>query len=251
MSARLASRSFGVLGLVLGWSVAVTAHAAESEEATDASSDPGSENGVSPDPTTAKTPSNDDTKSPAQRRAKDTSHQGQFHIRLSAVAGYRIVMRYDSSPLCAEPQANKEPQKFCGFGAPAGLETAVGYAPTPGIEPFLWGRFGLASESKTHTAPLLVFGAGVRLYSMSDAPFKFFIEPAFGAELEGRASGATDATGPSSAYKQDWLVRLAVGPQYDFSRYVGLYAAGAMTVGFVRDLHSFMELHGGLQARFP
>jgi hypothetical protein len=182
---------------------------------------------------------------------KDTSHKGQFSVRLDAVAAYRIVMRYDSSPLCATPDPSKEPQKFCGFGAPAGLESAIGYAVTPGIEPFLWGRFGLSKESKTNTAPLLVFGAGLRLYSMSDAAFKFFIEPSIGAELEGRAAGATDFTGASSSYKQDWLIRLAVGPQYDFSRHVGLYAAGAMTVGVVRSLNTFMELHGGVQARFP
>ncbi|MGC4063543.1 MAG: hypothetical protein QM784_02620 [Polyangiaceae bacterium] len=220
MSARLASRSFGFLGMVLRWSVAVTALAAESEQATDVGSSADDENGVSAETPSSSVRSSGDTeaagKGPEKRRAKDTGHQGQFTVRLDVVASYRIVMRYDSSPLCADPQAGKEPQKFCGFGAPAGLETAVGYAPTAGIEPFLWGRFGLASETKTHTAPLLVFGAGVRLYSMSDAPFKFFIEPAFGAELEGRASGATDATGTSSAYKQDWLVRLAVGPQYDF-----------------------------------
>jgi hypothetical protein len=182
---------------------------------------------------------------------KTTSHKGQFSVRLAAVAAYRIVMRYDESPQCAPQQPGKDPQKFCGFGAPAGLDTAIGYAPIAGIEPFIFGRFGLGVESKTHTAPLLAFGAGVRLYSMSDSAFKFFIEPAIGAELEGRASNALDATGPSSAYKQDWLIRLAVGPQYDFSRYVGIYASVAMSVGMVRALHSFMELHGGVQARFP
>jgi hypothetical protein len=189
--------------------------------------------------------------SPAAKSEKGTSHQGQFGLRLAGVMAYRIVMRYDESPLCAEPDADGEPKKFCGFSAPFGLDTALTYAPLAGVEPFLWGRFGLGSESKTHTAPLLVFGAGVRLYTMSDAPFKFFIEPAIGAELEGRASGATDATGPSSSYKQDWLIRLSVGPQYDFNRYFGIYGAGAMTVGVARALHTFMELQFGLQARFP
>jgi hypothetical protein len=249
MSARFLSRPLGIIGFFLVWSIAATAHAEGSEEVTDAGNEAELEGGAPITSDAAPPPR--DAAAPNASKSKDTSHRGQFSIRLDAVASYRIVMRYDSSPLCAEPQANKEPQKFCGFGAPAGLETAIGYAPTPGVEPFIWGRFGLASETKTHTAPLLVFGAGVRLYSMSDAPFKFFIEPAVGAELEGRASGATDATGSSSAYKQDWLVRLAVGPQYDLSRHIGLYAAGAMTVGFVRSLHSFMELHGGVQARFP
>lgn len=182
---------------------------------------------------------------------KDTSHQGQFGLRLAGVAAYRIVMRYDDSAFCAEPEPDGEPKKFCGFGAPLGLDTALTYAPLAGVEPFLWGRFGLGAESKTHTAPLLVFGAGVRLYTMSDAPFKFFIEPAVGVELEGRASGATDVTGASSAYKKDWLLRLSVGPQYDFNRYIGIYGAGGMTVGMVRALHTFMELQFGLQARFP
>jgi opacity protein-like surface antigen len=86
---------------------------------------------------------------------------------------------------------------------------------------------------------------------MSEDAFKFFIEPAIGAELEGRSSGGTDATGKSDQYKQDWLLRLHFGPQYDFNRYLGLYASAGMTVGMVRALNAFMEVQVGLQARIP
>lgn len=251
--------------IALGWFVAATALPAfaktsgESEAgASDASASDGTEDGsakstdAGTDNESGETGDSAGGAAPAPKSggtsAKDTSHGGQFHVRLDLVAGYRIVMRYDESPLCAAPDG-KEPRKFCGFSAPLGLETAIGYAPTSGIEPFLWGRFGLGKESETQTAPLVAVGAGLRLYTMSDAPFKFFIEPAIGMELEKGASGATDNAGKD--YAQDWLLRLGVGPQYDINRYVGIYFAGSMTVGVVRALHSFMDLHGGVQARFP
>jgi opacity protein-like surface antigen len=257
MLAALPVRSSFPFGVFLGMFVATTVYATSAvavENAT-AETDATEPDEESTEPDTAEENNEQPVASSKEKKADDgskgTSHKGQFSLRLAGVAAYRVVMRYDESPLCAAPEPDGEPKKFCGFSAPMGLDTALGYAPLPGVEPFLWGRFGFASESKTHTAPLLVFGAGVRLYTMSDAPFKFFIEPSIGAELEGRASGATNATGTSSAYKQDWLVRLSIGPQYDFNRYIGLYAAGGMTFGMVRALHTFMELQFGLQARIP
>lgn len=184
----------------------------------------------------------------AATNSADTSHKGQFALRLAAVGGFHIVMRYDDSPQCAEREPNKEPQTFCGFSAPVGLDAAIGYAPLASVEPFIWGRFGLSEETQTHTKPQLMFGAGVRLYPMSESRFKFFVEPSVGAEFE---SGTDDSPDPSSAYKQDFVLRLAVGPQYDFNRYVGIYVAGAMSVGVIRSLNAAMEGHGGVQARFP
>jgi hypothetical protein len=258
----LPSPSRSAFALAFGLCVATTTTAfAKSDgddnaEAGKTDTTPSEADASAGEPTATEGSDTDRTESPAPvepKRAKDTnatskdtSHKGQFSLRLAGVGAYRIVMRYDNSPMCAAQRGN-EPQKFCGFGAPMALESAIGYAPMAGVEPFLWGRFGLGRETQTQTAPLVVLGAGVRLYTMSDAPFKFFIEPAIGAEIEKRASGGTD---PGS-YAQDWLIRLAVGPQYDFNRYIGLYATGAMTVGMVRALHTFMELHGGLQARFP
>jgi hypothetical protein len=176
---------------------------------------------------------------------KSYGHQGQFHVRLALGYSYRIVMRYDNSPQCSTtPNEQGNPRTLCGFGAPILLEPAVGFAPLAGVEPFLWGRFGLAKESVSGTSPLVILGAGVRLYTMSDAAFKFFVEPAVGVELE-------KGTDRRYQYKQDFIVRLTIGPQYDFSKNFGAYVAAGLTVGMLRSLQSWMDLQAGLQARFP
>ncbi|HEY5956327.1 MAG TPA: hypothetical protein VIV60_07245 [Polyangiaceae bacterium] len=176
------------------------------------------------------------------------SHRGQFNLRLGLGASYGIIMRYDRSPACSTTLSESgEEKKFCPIGSPLSLDVAVGYAPLAGVEPFLWGRFGLAKESVSNTAPLVILGAGVRLYTMSDAAFKFFVEPAVGVELE----GAADKPDPRWDYKKDFIIRLSLGPQLDFARNVGAYVAGGLTMGVLRELKCGMDLHIGVQARFP
>jgi hypothetical protein len=176
-------------------------------------------------------------------------HQGQFNVRLGFGGGYRIVMRYDASPPCSTTLNDDGTLKTLnGFGAPLTLDAAIGYAPSAGIEPFLWGRFGLTHEKESNTSPLVILGAGLRFYSMSDAAFKFFVEPAVGVELE---KGTSTQANQTYQYKTDLIVRFTLGPQLDISRNVGIYAAAGLTAGMLRSLQSWMDLHAGVQARFP
>lgn len=181
--------------------------------------------------------------------AATLGHKGQFHLRLAFGAAYRVMMRYDRSPLCSTARDDDgNPVKMCGYGAPIMLDSSLGYGVSDGFEPFVWGRFGLKGESNTATAPLVVVGAGARFYSMGDQAFKFYVEPAVGLELEGAAN---DAAASTFQYKQDLLVRLGLGPQYDFSRNVGAFATAGLTVGMFRAIHTWLDLHLGVQARFP
>ncbi len=187
-------------------------------------------------------------------KEKTTSHQGQFSLRLALGGAYRIVMRYDDSPPCATTLNDQgDPRTLCGYGSPPQLDTAIGFAPLPGVEPFLWGRFGLAKETISNTTPLVLLGAGVRIYTMSDSDFKFFIEPAVGMELDKETSPKTNnvQTRQPAQHKQDFIMRLTIGPQYDFHRNVGAYVAVGLTAGVLRSLQSWMDVHVGLQARFP
>jgi len=43
----------------------------------------------------------------------------------------------------------------------------------------------------------------------------------------------------------------AAGPQFDFSRNVGLYLTGGITAGVIRSLHATLDLQLGLQGRLP
>ncbi|MCA9633146.1 MAG: hypothetical protein KC766_36085 [Myxococcales bacterium] len=185
-------------------------------------------------------------------------HGMQVGLRGAFLGGYKMVFRYDQSPLCKEPDASKaakDQQKFCGYGAQPMIDLAVSFAPLDSIEPFLWARFGLDGESQTNTNPLKVFGAGLRAYTMSDSRFKIFIEPAVGIESEDGA-GNKDFNFPGDdtynpEYKTDFVFHLAAGPQYDFAKAVGAYIHAGMTVGVLRSINATMEIGGGVQIRVP
>lgn len=169
------------------------------------------------------------------------------------VGGYNMIFRYDQSPICRAYQPDKgtkDQQKVCGHGAPLALDLALSFAPLDSVEPYLFMRLGLSRESETDTLPLKVFGAGARIYTMSDSAFKIFIEPALGLEFE---KGGTDPLVQLArpTYKSDLLVHLAAGPEFDFSKYVGVFLDAGLTTGVLRSLHTELELQGGVQARLP
>ncbi len=179
----------------------------------------------------------------------DFGHDMQFGLRAGVVGGYRMVFRYDESPFCAERQPGKEEQKFCGFGSPLGVDVALSFAPLAGLEPFLWGRFGFSGEEETNTQPLVLIGAGTRLYTMSGSRFKIYVEPALGWELEGGAGG--NPRYANAEYKKDLIFHLAAGPQIDVAKAVGFYLDAGINVGVLRALSASLDLRAGVQVRVP
>lgn len=224
---------FGSVGPLAG-----TAHAAD--EDTDAAQ-----------PSAEAAPAAEKASSREQAPAKDDfGHGRQFGLRVGLVGGYNMIFRYDQSPLCAAPETNKDPQKVCGHGAPFALDLAASYAVLDSVEPYAFVRLGLAGESQTHTLPMKVLGVGTRVYTMSDSAFKIFIDPALAWELEGGTSDAA-VYNPKAVYKKDLLIHLAAGPQFDFSRYAGVFIDAGLTTGIFRSVHSELELQLGVQARLP
>jgi hypothetical protein len=221
--------------------------------AADDSSDAASEESDATDASTAKKPPAPDSKAPAKKPDdSDTTfgHMGQFGLRAGLVVGYRMIIRYSSSPYCATPDAGSpsSQQTFCGHGAPLASDLGLSFGVLDFLEPFAWARLGFGPEKETDTKPLVVLGAGVRIYTMSDAAFKIFIEPAVGFELEGgRGTPAYQTNNPD--YKKDFVVHLAAGPQFDFARGVGAYVTGGVSTGVVRALGSSLDLSFGVQGR--
>jgi hypothetical protein len=175
-------------------------------------------------------------------------HGGQLGLRVGLVAGYRMILRYEDSPFCAEidPEKGPEQQKFCGHAAPFALNTALSYGLADWLEPFAFGRFGLAAEDETHTKPVLMFGAGLRVYTMSDSAFKIFIEPAVGLEFE----DAEDVDGTTVDLETDFAIHLAAGPTLDFSPNFGAYLTGGVTTTILRALATSLEAELGVQGRY-
>jgi hypothetical protein len=167
-----------------------------------------------------------------------------------------MIFRYDKSPFCHAPdpaKSDKDQQKFCGNPAPVALDLGLSFAVLDFAEPYVWARFGLGGESSTNTESLMAFGAGARIYTMSDSKFKIFVEPAVGMEIEGGAGNADwkFENGTTPDYKTDFLFHLGVGPQYDFARAFGLYVNAGLTTGVLRYIHTELELSLGAQVRVP
>ena len=135
------------------------------------------------------------------------------------------------------------------------LDVALGFAVIDAFEPFVFGRFGLTEETKTNSGAPLVFGAGARIYTMSEERFKIFFSPWIGVDLTtGPASSGKDFApyGSTAAdYKTDVLLHIDAGPQLELSRTVGLFAAGGLTFGMLRYLTTTAELALGVQLRVP
>lgn len=182
-------------------------------------------------------------------------HGMQFGLRADIVGGYRMIFRYDKSPFCRTPKgvADKDEQKFCGNAAPMAVDVALSFAIVDFAEPYVWARFGLGGEASTNTEAVMAFGAGARIYTMSDSKLKIFVEPAVGMEVEGGAGNVAWKLddGATPDYKTDFLFHLGVGPQYDFARAFGIYAAAGMTTGVLRYIHTELELSVGAQVRLP
>jgi hypothetical protein len=240
--ATLKTRIF--LAFVSSWTFAASAAlAADPDSDATATAPPA-------DPTAEAKPKPEDAKSPDD---PNFGHHFQFGLRAGLVGGYNMIFRYDQSPYCGTPVAGKAPkdqQKFCGHAAPLAVDVALSFAPLDGIEPYLFGRFGLKGESQTDTQPLSVFGVGARIYTMSDSAFKIFIDPALAYEFEGGGGSPAYQTN-NPQYKKDMLFHLAAGPQLDVAKFVGFFLDAGLTTGILRSIHSELELQGGVQARFP
>jgi hypothetical protein len=168
-----------------------------------------------------------------------------------------MILRYDDSPFCSAPdpsEAAKNQQKFCGHMGPAALDLAASFGLLGPVEPFASVRLGFVGESATDTRPLVALGVGTRIYTRSRAALKVFVEPSLALELEGGRGNPrwADYQGFEPVYKDDLIFRAAVGPQWDVSRRLGLYAqVFGLSVGILRSLNATLEFGAGVQARFP
>lgn len=183
-------------------------------------------------------------------------HGFQFGLRGGVVLGYKMDFRYQHSPLCTPYDASKgswdQQQKICGFGSSPAAEVALSFAVLDSLEPYVFGRFGFSAESKTDTTAQFLFGAGVRLYTMSDSRFKIFIEPGIAYEGDGAVGSAEyNPPGLNPEYKKDLIFHLGIGPQYDFAKQFGAYINTGLDVGVLRSISAALILNIGIQLRMP
>lgn len=240
---------------------AASESSAEESEGVQASPDVQSQVGVGTEKeeTAEKAPSRtppptpfDPTQGPQE---EDVGHAGQFGLRPGLVVPYKVTFRFDDSPLCdldkdGEGDLNNDGDdaKVCGFVMPLQLELALSFTPLDSVEPYAWFRLGLGQEQETGTDSALLFGAGVRLYTMSTSRLKLFFDVAAGMEVEGAIDPADEAT---NNYGSQVFGRLGFGPQFDFNRHVGAFLV--VGPGFSVPRAITMQIEGlvGVQGRLP
>ena len=197
-------------------------------------------------------PKKEPKKKPAVEPESEYSHKMQPGLRAAYLGGYRMIFRYDESPLCNPEDVGVPPadqKKSCGHAAPGALDLAFTFGVLDSLEPYLWVKLGLGQEDETDTAPVRIVGIGTRIYTMPTSQFKIYLEPAIGVEFEGQ--GDIDVYNDSFEYKTDTVFHFGFGPQYDFTPWLGVYIHGGMTVGILRSINGTLEYGGGLQLRAP
>lgn len=180
----------------------------------------------------------------AAHSASETSHDGQFGLRVGLAIPFKVNFRYSDSPPCGVSTTG-EPKNVCPVSSPVALDFALSYGVTRTIEPFIWYRLGLSDEEETNTSAASILGAGLRIYTSQNA-FKFMLQPAVAAEFEGPILGTLGLN-----YGTDFIAQLQFGGQYDFMQHVGAFVAVGPSVSFVRALSVGLEGTLGVQGRFP
>jgi hypothetical protein len=183
-------------------------------------------------------------KAERERKPVTFGHGSQFGLRVGMTFPFKVNFRMDDSPPCDNGEVPEK--KVCPVSTPPTLDLALSFAVLDALEPFVWVRLGLGEEKVTHTDAARLFGAGVRIYTMSESRFKLFIEPSAAIELE----GSTDAV-TSRNYQTDLLAHLNIGGQFDFSRYFGLFVSAGPEATFFRSVSLAVAGTIGVQGRVP
>jgi hypothetical protein len=190
----------------------------------------------------------------------DWGHQLQIGVRAAFLGSFVIDFRYqDTSPYCVTTKGATPEQdtKTCGFLGPSAIDGAISFGVTDTLEPYIWGRFGLADTDQINTTATKLVGVGLRVYTMPESRLKIFFEPAVGVDFSSQGSEQNfiefeAANKPHKMnYETDLVLRLGFGPQFEIWRMVGLYAEAGATIGVLRSFQMNLDFGGGIQIRTP
>ncbi len=165
-------------------------------------------------------------------------HGMQVGLRVGAGMPYNFAVKYGDGPACSTTVG----ETFCrDFGTPL-MDVELGFGVTDGAELSFNGRFGLTESSVSNSHPIQL-GLGIRGYNHPYDPFSIF----FGARI---FLDLTSSNIPNWT-DVDFGLRGEFGLQYDFLRYIGIYAQLGVSIAFLRAFAISVDLTGGFQVRFP
>jgi hypothetical protein len=168
--------------------------------------------------------------------AESLSHRLQLGVSLAPGVGYRVIFPYSDGQFCGT--AGK---RVCTSHLPAFLELEAAFGVSTSVDLIADFRFG--AESDFNTQHDFFFAPGIKYYVDAERAFKLYTTFQLVFDSEDQPGSNVDSF--------DFALRNANGLQYEFLRYLGLFAQFGETLGVVRWLRFELDFAGGVQGRFP
>ncbi|MCD6499377.1 MAG: hypothetical protein J7M25_13885 [Deltaproteobacteria bacterium] len=181
----------------------------------------------------------------------DHAHQGGIEVGIGW--GYRVIKPYGDIWCGSRSHDDSSPNDpFCHSAIPLYLDIGGSYGINKTVDVVAHFRYGLLKDSISNHRPLTLL-AGVRLWIDSVGNFKFGVgfEAMFDFTKQDGYKQLRPGYGAPKHDAFDVGGRVYGQVQYDFLRYVGLYAQFGGLLGALRWIRLEMEGALGIQARFP
>lgn len=205
-----------------------------------------------PAPAEKGTPSPPPSMTPSAVKPK-LHHKYQVGVEVHFGGGYRVISPYGEIWCGERTDDPQQPNKnICDSATPGFMETGLSFGLAKVLDLTLDFRFGLLKDKISNRRPLTLY-PGVRLWIDAEAAFKIGVGIQLMMDFT-KQDGDKQTRPDYGAPKQDSFDvggRIYGQFQYDFMRYVGIFARVAGTVGALRWIRVELEGSGGVQARFP
>jgi len=181
----------------------------------------------------------------------DHAHQGGVEVGIGW--GFRVIKPYGDIWCGSRSHDDSSPNDpFCTSAIPLYFDIGGSYGITKTVDVVAHFRYGLLKDSISNRRPLTLL-AGIRLWidSVGSLKFGLGIEAMFDFTKQ---DGYKQLRPGYDTPKQDSFDvggRVYGQLQYDFLRYVGLYAQFGGLLGALRWIRLELEGTLGVQARFP
>lgn len=230
-------RVLTAVALALFIATAARAQSESDEPSPPPSDEPAPPSSEEPAPPAGEEPSKPAAAAPqAQPTSPETlDHRYQVGLGFRLGTGYRVIMPYN------EEFCGKADKSVCGGRQPFWIEISPSFGVTESLE--VLADIRLFLEEDFTTSKGFFVSPGIKYYTDPESIFKFFATGQLVFESQDQMAGS----GLSSF---DFGLRSALGLQFDFMRYVGLYAQGGIIIGFKRWLTFVVDGGGGIQIRY-
>lgn len=198
-------------------------------------------------PATAGPATPEDMTPPAKPRS--LSHRYQVGLEAAVGLGFSLAVTYQDTTYCGARDAGGN-ESFCWGMAPVSIDLGLSFGVLHALDILAEVRIG-AMGDLVKNRPLMIM-PGVRIWIDSLKAFKIGLALQLVVDLTKQQSQDQETFGlPEKGTSLDLGGRMYAQFQYDFLRYVGIFARVGGYVTAIRWIQANLELQLGVQARFP